>query len=285
MSEPNDEELARLLSGRNEPSVLEREAVFRKVMADVSETSASAPASARRTTSKKGSIPLWYGSAGVLAVAAALVFWFRSESPNDAEPLPSSAGGEVARPRPDRGASPAVPDHDLRARGRATQPNFRMVCHATETLDADEPVCVEGGRLALEVFPSQAGQHFAAFAQRVDGRILWYRPAEGEASKALSHGSEGAWLEQATALTGDHGAGCYYVFGVFSDRPMTRGDLRSALSGLLAEMPKVDSACDAQALEPEFRRDLSDADGHVEVVRRTLRVAARPIPSPSGEAL
>lgn len=177
--EPSDAQLARLLSGRDEPSVLDLEAGFERVAAEV--------APPRRRRWALWSAPL----AAALGAAAVLV------------------------------AAPGAED-EFAPRGVGAG-NLQLAC-----LRAEAPApCAAGATLTLDVTPPPARAHFAAFARRPDGRLMWFLPAAGETSAPRR-----GLLDAGFVLAGPPGP--YTVYGVFSDAPMTRAAIAAAFGDDLA---------------------------------------------------
>ena len=114
------------------------------------------------------------------------------------------------------------PSQAFRAKGSATAV-FRPVCL---------PTCRIDGTLTFEIAPPADRPYFAAFGRRADGRIVWYEPAANTSSRA---GAPGAitWPRSFT-LGAEHTSGPHTVFGVFSDRPLTRAAIAAEMSDDLA---------------------------------------------------
>jgi hypothetical protein len=112
---------------------------------------------------------------------------------------------------------------------RGGGPSFSVSC-------AEGLPCGPGGRLRWFVRSTPELSHFAAFAQRPDGTILWYFP-QTEAGESLdlgAHaGAETGELDVAIELGQEHAPGTYKLIGMFSPNPRTRGALRSAYLGPL----------------------------------------------------
>jgi hypothetical protein len=185
-----DREIARLLSGRNEPSVLEKEAGFEAVMHAVD----------RGQRARRGW--LWAGSLAAAAAALLLVFV-----------RPGSEAGEEFTSRGGGGGQLGllcVPPSPSRAPG------------------AEEARCVAGGKLAFDVSGTE-NLYFAAFARRADGTVLWYWPAPTGRSLPVSAFADRRAPHTAVMLDASHPAGRYDVFGVFSRKPLGREELKRAL--------------------------------------------------------
>lgn len=185
--EPTDTELARLLSGRSGPSVLEKEAAFEAVMQQ----------QPRRRRFAWRAV-LWPAVA-VAAVALGVL------------------------------VMPGAPDRpEFGAKGSA-QAGLSLSCvHA----DAPAP-CAPGATLILQV-TAHDRPYFAAFARDAEGTITWYLPAQGERSKR-----QDGLLEQGFLLDPSYDQGTMQVFGVFTDTPMSRAQIKAALNGGLDSTDSV----------------------------------------------
>jgi len=107
---------------------------------------------------------------------------------------------------------------------RGGGPNFSVTC-------AQELPCGPGGRLRWFVRSTPELTHFAAFAQRADGTILWYFPEkEGGSSLALKEHarSPNGELDVAIELGQEHAPGTYKIVGMFSPTAQDRGAVRAA---------------------------------------------------------
>lgn len=184
-------ELARLLSGRNEPSVLEKEAAF----ATLSRLLVS-PRSRQRTLAA-----VLGGILSLSGAAAAIAFFL---------PL----------------ASHPPDNEEFATRGPTDRsPALRLACIAADT---SEVPCRVGGTLTFEVSKvPETARFFAAFARRPDGAVLWYFPEPAGRSMELKPTPH--LLSQAVRLGAPHVPGDYEVFAVFSSEPMTRAEIKAAL--------------------------------------------------------
>jgi hypothetical protein len=181
-------QLARLLSGRNEPSVLEKEALFERIV------TAGEPRRRHRPTFAM-MVAVFTSMAGAVA-ATALVLHFRTPA-----------------------------DPELQSRGKATAvPTVRLACLET----AQAGTCRLGDTLAFEIggLPTDR-RHFAAFARRADGVVIWYFPTADGQSEPVN--STSGLLKQAVRLGPPHVPGPYQIVVVFSRMPMTRADIKKAL--------------------------------------------------------
>lgn len=140
-----DQNLARLLAGRDEPSVLEKEAQFERIFAEVQAEQGTGSAWWRR---------LYWVAPVVAAVGAVLLF------------LPRT-GDEFS------------------ARGPSTTAIVRGYCAGpgVDTLSPALPGatrCEVGEHLLLRLMPPKTRPFAAAYIERADGRILWLFPGRGE---------------------------------------------------------------------------------------------------------
>jgi hypothetical protein len=102
----------------------------------------------------------------------------------------------------------------LVARGDAAVATFSAFC-------AGGP-CRPGDTLLLEVAPG-GWPHFAAFARRDDGTVIWYAPRDDGASTAATSGV----LASGIVLDEVHRPGTYRVYGVFSRAALDRAAIRA----------------------------------------------------------
>ena len=186
---PDERTVARLLSGRNAPSVLEKERLFERIYAGV------APASRRAAWYRLG-----LAAAGAAVLAGAL--WLR------VHPAPPAPGQEFAA----RGA-----------RLEATE-SFRLLCSG-----AAMTACKNGSTLGFELSGLAEPRYFAAFARRGDGAVIWYMPPPEEVTAGVAPSASAVLLEQGVSLGSEHVPGHYLVYGVFSSEPLTRAQIKAAL--------------------------------------------------------
>jgi hypothetical protein len=184
---PDERTVARLLSGRNAPSVLEKEQLFERIYAGV----ARAP---RRA--------VWYRLGLAAAGAAVLVgaLWLR--------------------------VRPAPPAQEFAARGaglEATE-SFRLLCSGAAITS-----CKSGSTLGFELFGLAEPRHFAAFARRGDGTVIWYTPPPEGVTAGVAPSASSMLLGQGVSLGREHTPGRYLVYGVFSREPLTRAQIKTAL--------------------------------------------------------
>ena len=207
----SDPELARLLSGRDELSVLERERLRDQIL------DASCPKVHR----------WWHLSAkvvtaGVLSTAAAaalgLLVLRGAVMPLSAGDTPREHGVEsqvTAAPKS---------DESFVARGGTAGPSLEISCVRSGGLGR----CNLGSKLTFKVAARGQWQHFSAFSQTSDGTIFWYFPGPSGVGVALDAGAEPRLLDSAAVLT-DEMVGSLTIYGVFSSEPFTRDDVKRAL--------------------------------------------------------
>jgi hypothetical protein len=102
----------------------------------------------------------------------------------------------------------------LVARGDAGAATFSAFC-------AGGP-CRPGDTLLLEVAPAD-WPHFAAFARRDDGTVIWYSPTDDGASAVATSGV----LASGIVLDDVHRPGTYRIYGVFSRAALDRVAIRA----------------------------------------------------------
>jgi hypothetical protein len=189
----DDEQLARLLSGRDQPSVLEKEAAFAAIYARVADRGRPAQR--------------WPWALALSAAAAGLLMWgrFQSDSAPTAE--------------------------EFRARGVQAAERFAISCypvHGAPALDA-QTSCAPGSRLALQLEPSAENHYLALFVRRSDGAIVWYFPSESEPMPDVAGEHLGSVWQKSALLAESSPPGTYTVFAVFAPRPLSRAVLKAAL--------------------------------------------------------
>jgi hypothetical protein len=87
--------------------------------------------------------------------------------------------------------------------------------------------CQNGDTLVFDLEPSSGYRYFSAFARHTDGTVIWYFPeAESAESLDLVARSQKGLLDKGVALGNEHRAGRYAVYGIFSNVPLTRTDIR-----------------------------------------------------------
>lgn len=210
-----NQQLARLLSGRDEPSVLEKEEHFRQLLQRL-------PSPSHRVAgSRVGRFVVALCGLSLAGAAAGVLLLMRSHSSGTEHVFPSA--GEFAP----RGAA-----HDPR---EAASASVRLAC-----IDAQgrELSCAIGRTLVFEFdgIPKEY-PFFSAFAQTPDGTTLWYYPdAEGQ-SPALERSN--ALQNRAIRLEPPHTEGEYRIYSIFSRTPVTRADIRTSLGSALVSNERL----------------------------------------------
>ncbi|HEY5948476.1 MAG TPA: hypothetical protein VIV40_23425, partial [Kofleriaceae bacterium] len=87
--------------------------------------------------------------------------------------------------------------------------------------------CAAGDKILFDLDGTTGYRYFAAFSQRADGTVLWYFPASDDAqSLELAHQLGSGVLDHGIVIGSEHPAGTYRMFGVFSNEPLTRAQIR-----------------------------------------------------------
>ena len=122
----------------------------------------------------------------------------------------------LIRPRSDEFAS----------RGGESAASFEARCAGADGVRT----CRAGDKLLFEVTGGPGAEYFAAFARRGDGAVIWYFPAEGQASPALAERAPRGVLDSGILLGPEHPPGRYTVVGLFSPRPLSRDQVRETVA-------------------------------------------------------
>jgi hypothetical protein len=102
---------------------------------------------------------------------------------------------------------------EFSARGSATHvAAFEPTCSGA---------CTSGGKLLFDVHGTTGYRYVAAFAQTPAGAIVWYT-----SGRDLARDVDKGVLVDAVVLGADHPPGRYRVFGVFSDRELSRDEIK-----------------------------------------------------------
>lgn len=112
------------------------------------------------------------------------------------------------------------PQPEFRARGGGS--SFQVVCLEG---DAEKP-CGPGRSLNLVAQPSDDAKYFAAFGRTPDRTIHWYQPAAPDGTSHRLRDQAGATLPRNIKLS-ENLQGPLTVYGVFSEEPLTRDDIRA----------------------------------------------------------
>lgn len=84
--------------------------------------------------------------------------------------------------------------------------------------------CTQGSRLLFDVNGTTGYRFVSTFAQAPSGAILWY--TSGRALDPTNGDVEKGVLRDAVVVGGDHAPGRYRVFAVFSDRELSRDEIK-----------------------------------------------------------
>lgn len=192
-------DLARLLAGRNEPSILEKEAHWEDL---------------RRRIPGSPSAASWHAAllGGLLSLTAATAVFVLVAKPG------VRLGG--------RAASSVENEFASRGSVHAGSPQVRLSC--VDSATEREVPCAVGGTLVFEYteLPDSAKFH-AAFARASDGVILWYFPGASQRSLEVDRAS--GVQKRAVSLGAPHAPGTYDVYSVFSREPLTRDQIKGSL--------------------------------------------------------
>ena len=136
------------------------------------------------------------------------------------------------------------PQDEFYGKGQKVEtPFFSISCVGP----SGKTVCRRGEKLAFRLHtqfrPLQQTEHlyFSAFARRdADGLIYWYSPANetGESLLLKDLGEEGV-LPKGIVLDEAYKPGKYQVFGILTNAPLRRREIRSLLDGTLGDKPGV----------------------------------------------
>jgi hypothetical protein len=87
--------------------------------------------------------------------------------------------------------------------------------------------CSTGDKILFDVNGTVGYRYFAAFSRRADGTVLWYFPAsDADVSVDLVAQAGSGVLDRGIVIGNEHPAGTYRVFGVFSNEPLSRAQIR-----------------------------------------------------------
>jgi len=185
---------ARLLSGKDRLSVVEKEAILERIIDQTKAEKKSEPAS-------------WMSVRRLSYTAAAAVVLF-------AVPLLIYL------------ALTPVPDEFI-SRGISGSPSgFTVACLGA----GDDGFCHPGDKLFFKVNAPEGKPFFSAFARRTDGTVIWYFPGEefSHSIEVSKNNYEGV-LSVGVLLGSEHRPGYYVVFGLFSSRRLSKSQIREAV--------------------------------------------------------
>lgn len=114
-------------------------------------------------------------------------------------------------------------------RGRA--PDELTPRGAGRMLGAFKPTCARGctagEKILFDLHGTAGFRYFAAFGQRADGTVLWYFPSDDDGvGIELAQPLPSGMLDRGIVIGSEHPPGTYRVFGVFSNKPLSRAQIR-----------------------------------------------------------
>jgi len=87
--------------------------------------------------------------------------------------------------------------------------------------------CKSGETLVFKVNPPPGKPYFSAFGRSEEShRIVWYYPADDDAL-SLDVGQARRVLSDGIVLGDEHVPGAYVISGIFTDKPVTRNEIRA----------------------------------------------------------
>lgn len=187
--EPTDAHLDRLLGGKPDLGVSEREQVLERVL----KRTAPIPSPVR----SRWLLVRWALAMGVVVAIAVPVI---SQLDSDGREELTARGG-----------------------GTPSRPSFSLSC----LNDGRPGPCLRGSKLVFEVAPA-GFRAFAAVAEGPEGSTIWYFPRSGQSTSVdvSTLGKRGV-LSEAVVL--DDSPGQYLVHGLFTHRALTREEIREVL--------------------------------------------------------
>jgi hypothetical protein len=121
--------------------------------------------------------------------------------------------------------------HDRDDRDSEFAPRGQGAAVATFGISCDAKLattCKRGDKLVFDLSQASGYRYFASFSRREDGTIIWYFPQRPEGESLDLHRRLTAGVIDLGVVLGEHHRpGRYRVYGVFSDRPLTRRMLRA----------------------------------------------------------
>lgn len=211
MSNGERELAARLLSGQDRLSALEKEQMLSSVLQSVGVTSQK-----QKLNWLPQQLAWVLAACGVLLlVPTAYWAWPAGEVPAVA------TSGEHAEEL-----------GELRSKGVAqSSVNFSVSCTGR---GADAP-CQPGDKLVFAVQPGDTHGYFSAFAVRPDGAVVWYFPAREDSRSVEVTGDTDGVLNQGVMIGSEHQNGQHEIVGVFSTQPLSREQVRRGVVDPQAE--------------------------------------------------
>ena len=212
-------EMSRLLSGTPQLTVQEKEAVLEQVLRHTKNENAAASRSRFGLSSVRFRV-----AAAVLSVLSAVpvLYW-------------AIGSGE---PGSEGSGAPGT-ESEFFTRGAEASAYFSVKCPASEK----SSVCRRGDTLTFQVAPSAENRYFAAFARHLgDDLVIWYFPEAGRAStRPSADGARKGLLAKGIQIGEDHPGGAYEIYGVFSNRPMTRDNIKTLFGDHFELKPAADA--------------------------------------------
>ncbi len=90
--------------------------------------------------------------------------------------------------------------------------------------------CHYGDTLLFRLYPSENARYFSAVALGADGLLVWYFPSDTKSSLPII--GEGI-AREGIVIGSEHAPEEYRVFGLFSDRPLSRVEVRSLVESIV----------------------------------------------------
>ena len=106
------------------------------------------------------------------------------------------------------------------ARGTAALRDLEVGCNGRAT-------CGVGDVLVFRLVPARSDHFFAAFAKSPDGSVFWYFPGQSSStSVAIENSTPEGIVRQGVSLGDEYVPGVYEIYGFFSERPLSRADIK-----------------------------------------------------------
>lgn len=100
----------------------------------------------------------------------------------------------------------------------------------------DQP-CRRGDQLVFDLAGARGYRYLAAFAQRDDGTVVWYFPADdGGVSVDLGEHVKRGALDRSAVIDAQHTPGRYRLYAIFSTGPLTRAAIRERFAPERADL-------------------------------------------------
>lgn len=88
--------------------------------------------------------------------------------------------------------------------------------------------CQSGDALVFDITATADHGFFAAFAQSQEGTVIWYFPeSPGGESMPLDQATDDGLLRRQVQFGAEHTPGHYRVYGIFSQEPLTRAEIKA----------------------------------------------------------